>query len=83
MARRSNVEHRDMKLVFMALVMGLLIIISGIQAMELTTLKNKMSELNNLVVTKKRASGTNADEQEQSNLLQKNLQNLPGMVGGC
>ena len=75
----------DTRVLFLVAMMSALLIISAIQTVELMNLKNKFSSLEGLDVTqeKKLSAGPGSADQEDSNLLQKNLQNLPGMVGGC
>jgi len=74
-------EHKssnpNMKLWIMAVAIGLLIVISGVQAIELVSLKNKLSEVEELGVSSKSASTGSSDD------LSNNLKNLPSMVGGC
>ncbi len=75
----------DTRVLFLVAMMSALLIISAIQTVELVNLKNKFSSLEGVDVTqeKKLSAGPGSADQEDSNLLQRNLQNLPGMVGGC
>lgn len=60
------------------LVIGSLILLSGLQTVELINLKNRIeTELTGLTVSKSVISTSS------TNQLQQNLQNLPSMVGGC
>jgi hypothetical protein len=78
----SNLKTASTKMWVIAVALGLLIVFSGVQAMELASLKNKMdtelSDLTALASTKTTKTST-----APSSSLQKNLQNLPSMVGGC
>lgn len=78
-------KELDVKLVLITLFMSILILISGIQAVELTNLKNKIKTLDEVTLTKQQQARSLQSTQttKQSDLLQQNLQNLPGMVGGC
>ena len=61
----------------MAAAIGLLIILSGIQAVELVSLKNKLDkEITALGSSKSAVSAGSSG-------LKDNLKNLPSMVGGC
>ena len=72
------------KLLVIAVALGLLIVIAGIQAMELSSLKTKLnSELTGLSAAKPAGSGTSSSGASSGNSLQKNIQDLPSMVGGC
>lgn len=67
------------KLWIMAVVLGLLIVVSVVQAVELVSLKNTINtKLTGLAVAEPSISAGSS-----STNLQKNLQNLPSMVGGC
>ena len=69
--------NTNIKLLIMAIALGLLIIISGVQAVELVSLKNKLNtELTTLAANSKSTVPT-------SGTLKDNLKNLPSMVGGC
>ncbi len=77
---KHHVEHThnkpNIKLWIMAAAIGLLIILSGVQAVELVSLKNKLdNEITALGSSKSAASAGNS--------LNENLNNLPSMVGGC
>lgn len=89
----ANVEHHhkvthhpkakpNTKLWVMAIALGLLIVVAGVQAIELVGLKNKLnSEVSTLAVSGKSAPTISTGK--SSGTLSKNLQNLPTMVGGC
>ena len=66
-----------MKLWIMAIVLGLLIILSGIQSVELVSLKNKLDKEITVLGSSKSAASAG------SSGLKDNLKNLPSMVGGC
>lgn len=61
----------------MAIVLGLLIVISGVQAIQLVSLRNQLDNEITTLSTSKSTVSTGSDT------LSKNLQNLPSMVGGC
>lgn len=67
-----------MKLWIMAAVLGLLIILSGIQAVELVSLKSKLDKEITALGSSKSAASAGS-----SSGLKDNLKNLPSMVGGC
>lgn len=77
--QRSN--KRNSKFVVMAVLLGLLIVVAGMQSMELVDLKKSLGkDAATLAVSGgKSASGSGSS----SDTLKKNLQNLPQMVGGC
>lgn len=67
------------KNVVLAIVLGALVLIAGLQAYQLFSLKNKVSSGNLQTV-----SGASVPAAGQSGAsLPSNLQNLPSMVGGC
>jgi hypothetical protein len=68
------------KNVVLAIVLGALVIIAGLQAYQLFSLKNKVGSGNLQTV-----SGASAPAAAQGSgaSLPSNLQNLPSMVGGC
>ena len=68
------------KNVVLAIVLGALVIIAGLQAFQLFGLKSKISS--GSVQTVSGASAPAAG-QESGASLPSNLQNLPSMVGGC
>lgn len=65
------------KNVVIAIVLGALILIGGIQAFQLYSLKTKLAsgEISTTTATQAGAGG--------SPQLPSNLENLPNMVGGC
>ena len=65
------------KLLIMAIALGLLIVISGVQAIQLVSLRNQLDNEITTLSTSKSTVSTGSDT------LSKNLQNLPSMVGGC
>ena len=70
---------QNTKLWIMAIALGLLIIISGVQAIELVSLKNKINtEIGDIKI-----SSSSTSTSSSSGSLQQNIQNLPTMVGGC
>ncbi len=74
----GHTHHKPtVKLWIMAAAIGLLIILSGIQAVELVSLKNKLDKEITALGSSKSAVSTG------SSGLKDNLKNLPSMVGGC
>ena len=73
-------ENPNMKLLIMTIALALLIIISGVQAVQLVGLKTKLNaNLEDMAIS---ASKTKVST-GSSGSLSKNLENLPTMVGGC
>ena len=68
----------NMKLWIMAVAIGLLIILSGVQAVELVSLKNKLDKEITALGSSKSTVSTGS-----SGSLSDNIKNLPSMVGGC
>ena len=66
------------KNVVIAIVLGALVLIAGIQAFQLFTLKTKLAsgQISTSALTQSGGSGGSPQ-------LPSNLQNLPNMVGGC
>jgi len=74
-------KNKNTKLWIMAVALGLLIVISGVQAFELVSLKNKLNEdLTGLV---EGSSKQTISTGSSSGSLNDNLDSLPSMVGGC
>ncbi|MDP3766134.1 MAG: hypothetical protein Q8R04_06495 [Nanoarchaeota archaeon] len=74
----GHIHHKPtIKLWVMAAAIGLLIILSGIQAVELVSLKSKLDKEITSLGSSKSAVSTG------SSGLKDNLKNLPSMVGGC
>ena len=65
------------KNVVIAIVLGALVLIAGIQAFQLFTLKEKLSSGQISTGTPTQSGGSGNPQ------LPSNLQNLPEMVGGC
>ena len=66
------------KNIVIAIVLGALVLIAGVQAFQLFTLKTKLASGEISTGTATQASGSGSSPQ-----LPSNLQNLPNMVGGC
>ena len=66
------------KFIVMAVLLGLLIVIAGVQAVELVNIKSQVNS--GFLVSASSGSSTNGDV---GSTLKNNLQNLPEMVGGC
>lgn len=66
------------KNVVIAIVLGALVLIAGVQAFQLFTLKNKIAE-----GSFSSGATTQTGASTSSPQLPSSLQNLPSMVGGC
>jgi hypothetical protein len=66
------------KNVVIAIVLGALVLIAGVQAFQLFTLKTKLASGEISTGTPTQSGGSGSSPQ-----LPSNLQNLPNMVGGC
>ncbi|RJQ22098.1 hypothetical protein C4580_01335 [Candidatus Woesearchaeota archaeon] len=66
------------KNVVIAIVLGALVLIAGVQAFQLFSLKNTLAQ-GQYSTTATAQAGTGASNPQ----LPSNLQNLPSMVGGC
>ena len=64
------------KFMIMAILLGLLIIVSGVQAVELSSIKTKIADGSF-------ASGSSGSSSNSGSTLKNNLDSLPTMVGGC
>jgi len=74
----EHTHHKPtIKVWIIAAAIGLLIILSGIQAVELVGLNNKISDEAFSIGSGKGAASAG------SSALNENLKNLPSMVGGC
>lgn len=72
-------EKTNTKLVVIAVALGLLVVVAGIQSIQLVSLKSKVNaELTGIVVKPSAPSSSSS-----SDTLQRNIKNLPQMVGGC
>ena len=76
-------KPQDTKTIVMMVMLGLLVLVSLVQAVELMGLKEKLSDETLTVSSSsaKTAVGTSAGS--GSGALSKNLESLPSMVGGC
>ena len=73
-------KSKNTKFWIMAVALGLLMVISGVQAFELVSLKNKLNtDLSELV----ESSSKKTISTKSGGSLSDNLNNLPSMVGGC
>ena len=70
-----KIKKAQLKALVMVVAVALLIIISGVQAVEIAGLKSKMSS--------GAAAFSGQDSGSAAATLQKSLQSLPQMVGGC
>lgn len=74
-------KNKNTKMWIMAVALGLLIVISGVQAFELVGLKNKLNE--DLADLVEGSSKQTISTGSSGGGLSDNLKNLPSMVGGC
>ena len=67
------------KNIIIAIVLGVLVVIAGVQAWQLMSIKNKLTTgaISSSGPVAQASSGSGSPQ------LPSNLQNLPGMVGGC
>lgn len=75
-------ETRNTKLWLMVLALGLLIVISGVQALELNSMREQVSELSTeiqLVASAPQATTISSS----GSSLKSSIASLPSMVGGC
>jgi hypothetical protein len=73
-------QRKNTKTWILVIALGLLIVISGVQAIELVNLKNKLNK--EITALAPRSRGT-ISTGSSSTKLSENLRNLPSMVGGC
>ena len=71
------------KLWVIAAVLGLLIIIAGVQTVQLTSLKSKLNSESTTLSVNTGSSKVSTNSDSNSDKLASNLNNLPTMVGGC
>jgi len=65
------------KFMIMAVLLGLLIIVAGVQAVELTSIKTKIADGSFA------SAGSSGSSGNSGSTLKNNLDSLPTMVGGC
>lgn len=78
MAKKKS-SKMDTKLLILAVAVALVLILSGVQAMQLSGLKSAVESGAGITAAKTSSPSTSTS----SETLQTNLQNLPQMVGGC
>jgi hypothetical protein len=78
--KHKDIKGTNKKLIIMATVIALLLVVSGVQAFELVSLKNKLN--NELTALSSGGAKASAGVLPNS-ALANNLKNLPSMVGGC
>ena len=80
----SSGKSIDTKTIVMMVMLGLLVLVSAVQAFELLNLKEKLSD-ENLKVSSASSKTTvgQGGSTAGGGALSKNLENLPSMVGGC
>jgi len=69
------------KSIIIAVVLGILVLISVVQALQLNALKEKINE--GKLTFSKTSSSSSGGSNGQSSGLPSNIQDLPSMVGGC
>ncbi|MBS3093859.1 hypothetical protein J4456_04750 [Candidatus Pacearchaeota archaeon] len=62
-------------------ILVLLVLIAAVQTFQMMSIKNNLNEIGSGKVVKKTSSGSSSTSGQAS--VPTNLQNLPGMVGGC
>ncbi|MBR9680390.1 MAG: hypothetical protein GOU98_01035 [Candidatus Altiarchaeota archaeon] len=75
----------DKKMWLMAISVGVLLVVSTVQAIELRLLSSSMEGMTAEISTNKFAGGSNSESsgEEVTKTLQNNIQGLQTMVGGC
>ena len=79
----KHAKQMDTKTVVMMVMVGLLILVSAIQPVELTGLKEKLSDGSLAVSSASAKTTVGAGSGSEPSPLSKNLDSLPSMVGGC
>lgn len=64
-------------------ILVLLVIVTVVQAVQLISIKNNIDDLGTNTIVKTSSTGTKSSSTSSSSKVPTNLQNLPGMVGGC
>ncbi len=77
MKHEKKRKDSNVKTKVTVIILGILIVISAVQAVELVEIKNTVEELSVKVSQYSSSTGKSSD------ILKKNIENLPGMVGGC
>ena len=77
MKHEKKRKDSNVKTKVTVIILGILIVISAVQAVELVEIKNTVEELSVKVSQYSSSTGKSSDT------LKKNIENLPGMVGGC
>ncbi|HIH04981.1 TPA: hypothetical protein HA281_03020 [Candidatus Woesearchaeota archaeon] len=78
----SPAKTMDTKTIVMLVMVGLLVLVSAVQAVELMGLKDKLSD-DSLKVSGASAKATVGASSGAGNSLSQNINSLPSMVGGC
>lgn len=71
------------KTVIVAIILGMLVLVSAIQAFQLNGLKEKVAEGQLSVKSASSAVATSGDSSKKTASLPSSVKNLPQMVGGC
>lgn len=64
-------------------ILVLLVIVTVVQAVQLISIKDNIDSLGTNTVVKTSSTTTKSSSTSSSSKVPTNLQNLPGMVGGC
>lgn len=81
-AASAPAKAMDTKTIVMLVMVGLLVLVSAVQAVELMGLKGKLSD-NSLTVSGASAKTPIGASSGAGNSLSQNINSLPSMVGGC
>ncbi len=79
----TSTKPMDTKTIVMMVMVGLLVLVSAVQAVQLMDLKEKLSDDSLTVSSASGKTAVGAGPGAGGSSLSKNLENLPSMVGGC
>lgn len=72
------------KTTIIAIILGILVLVSAVQAFQLTGLKEKISDEQPTVSSSSNsATATSTESSKRTTALPSSINNLPQMVGGC
>jgi hypothetical protein len=71
------------KMIVMMVLLGVLVLVSAVQAVELMQLKGKLSDESLTLGKATQKTSVGSSSGATGGALSKNLENLPSMVGGC
>ncbi len=83
--KHIQAEHAgmDKKIIVMMVLVGVLVLVSAVQAVELMQLKGKLSDESLTFGKASQKTSIGSGGGTTGGSLSKNLENLPSMVGGC